>query len=109
METHEWTQVQQDCHQLARYARDRVTELTGLSAVIPDDPKWFAQMALLPIPPCDGGRLKNRLLQEYGVELPVTGHGEQQFLRASLQGYNTRKDIDRLMEGLTALLPEVAT
>jgi len=109
MEQHNWPLVRERCHQLARYAREQVEQLTGLPPVIPDSPKWFSQMALLPIPACDGGLLKRRLLAEYGCELPITGHDDQQFLRVSVQGYNSQKDIDTLVEGLTALLPEVTT
>ena len=109
MEEHDWPQVRERCHQLARYAREKVFQLTGLPPVIPDSPQWFAQMALLPIPPCDGAALKRRLLAEYGVELPTTGHGDQQFLRISVQGYNSQEDVSTLVEGLSALLPEVST
>jgi isopenicillin-N epimerase len=108
MAEHDWPKVRQDCHQLARYAREQVAEVTGLPPVIPDSSQWFAQMALLPIPPCDGQALKRRLLAEYGCELPITGHGEQQFLRVSVQGYNCHEDIDRLVEGLRVLLPQVS-
>jgi isopenicillin-N epimerase len=108
MEEHDWPQVREQCHQLARYARERVGELTGLPPVIPDDPKWFTQMALIPLPPCDAGALKSRLLAEYGVELPITGYKDQQCLRVSVQGYNTQADVDTLVRALTVLLPEVA-
>ena len=109
MEENDWPKVRERCHQLARYAREKISQLTGLPPVIPDSPQWFSQMALLPIPSCDGATLKRRLLDEYGVELPTTRHGDQQFLRISVQGYNSQKDIDTLVEGLSALLPEVAT
>ena len=108
MEEHDWPQVREQCHQLARYARERVGELTGLPPVIPDDPKWFTQMALIPLPPCDAGALESRLLAEYEVELPITGYKDQQCLRVSVQGYNTQADVDTLVRALTVLLPEVA-
>ncbi len=109
MEEHDWPTVRERCHQLARYAREKVAELTGLPPAMPDSPQWFTQMALLPIPACDGAALKSRLLAEYGCELPITGHDDQQFLRISVQGYNSRKDVDTLVEGLSVLLPEVST
>ena len=108
MEANDWPQVRERCHQLARYAREQVAQLTGLPPVIPDDRKWFAQMALLPIPPCDAGALKRRLLDEYGVEIPITGYKDQRCLRISVQGYNSQADIDTMVRALTDLLPEVA-
>ena len=65
-------------------------------------------MALLPIPPCDAGALKSRLLDEYGVEIPITGYKDQRCLRISVQGYNSQADIDTMVRALTDLLPEVA-
>jgi len=109
MAQHDWPQVQQNCHQLARYAREKVAQLTGLPPVIPDSPRWFSQMALLPIPPCDAAELKRRLFEEYSVEIPITGHGDQRFLRISVQGYNSQADVDALVTALAALLPEVIT
>ncbi len=109
MAEHNWPQVRQQCHELARYARDQVSALTGLPAVVPDSPQFFAQMAILPIPPCDAAALKRRLLDEHSIELPITGYGEQRFLRISVQGYTARADIDALVAALATLLPELST
>lgn len=108
MEKNAWPKVRERCHQLIRQARERVAQLTGLPPVVPDSPQWLAQMALLPLPTCDAASLKRRLLAEYNVEMPVTGHDGQQFLRLSVQGYNSQADIDTLIEALSVLLPEVA-
>lgn len=108
MQEHDWPNVQQACHQLVRYARTQVAELTGLSPVTPDAPEWFAQMAVLPIPQCDMPQLHRRLHDEFAIEIPTTGWNGQHFVRLSVQGYNTRDDIKRLVKALDKLLPEVA-
>jgi isopenicillin-N epimerase len=108
MHDHDWPQVQRACHELVRTARQEVSELVGLPPVIPDGDTWFAQMAVLPIPPCDLAALHNRLHDEYEIEVPPTRWDGQHFVRLSVQGYNTRADIERLIEALRALLPEVA-
>jgi isopenicillin-N epimerase len=77
--------------------------------VVPDSPTWFAQMAVLPIPSCDLAVLRNRLLDEYHIEIPPTAWNGQQFIRLSVQGYNTRSDIDRLIKALDVLLPEMTS
>ncbi len=108
MQEYDWPGVQQACHQLIRYAREKVTELTGLLAVVPDTPAWFAQMAVLPIPPCDMRLLKRRLYDEFSIEIPPIRWNGQHFIRLSIQGYNTRTDVTRLVNALEKLLPEVA-
>jgi len=107
MAEHDWTTVCLQCHQLTRYAREGVAALTGLPPVVPDSAAWFAQMAVLPLPPCDAVTLKRRLHDEYDIEIPVTRHDDHLFLRISVQGYNTREDVDALIRALADLLPEV--
>jgi isopenicillin-N epimerase len=112
----DWPRVRQECHELLRYARQAIAELTGLGPICPDSPEWYAQMAAFPLPPCDAGELKRRLYDEYRVEVPIIewapsgsqGAREQrQFVRVSVQGYNTREDVDALVSALQALLPKV--
>jgi isopenicillin-N epimerase len=108
MEEHDWTAVRRACHDWVRYARDVLATRTALPPVCPDDATWFAQMAVLPLPPCDGNALYRRLWEEWAIEIPVCSWNGQQFLRLSVQGYNDRADIDTLLEALDKLLPEVA-
>lgn len=106
---HDWPRVRQECHELARLARQRMTELTGIQPLFEDDPRWFAQMATLPLPPCDTAALKARLYDEHQIEIPLTRWGDVPCLRVSVQGYNTRQDIERLIAAVGQLLPSVAT
>lgn len=102
---HDWPRVRSECHELVRYARKQVSELTGLPPLTPDDPGWFAQMSALPLPSCDLDTLKRRLYAEYRIEIPVINWNERHFLRISVQGYNTRADVDALIAALRELLP----
>jgi isopenicillin-N epimerase len=114
MEEHDWPAVRESCHQLVRETRRRIVDLGGPEPATPDDRRWFSQMASLPLPLCDTGALCQRLRDEYQIEVPIVrwvglnGEGPRAFVRLSIQGYNTQADVDRLMEGLEALLPEVA-
>jgi isopenicillin-N epimerase len=104
---HDWPQVRQACHELLREARYRVEALTGLPPICPDSRQWYAQMAAFPLPPCDAQQLRQRLYDEYRVEVPIIDWNGRQFVRVSVQGYNTRQDVGTLTEALTALLPAV--
>jgi isopenicillin-N epimerase len=48
--------------------------------------------------------LKQRLYDDYRVEVPVVSWHGQKFIRVSFQGYNTPGDADTLVEALTQLL-----
>jgi isopenicillin-N epimerase len=105
---HDWDAVRARCHALVRDARARISALTGLSPPVPDDPAWFAQMAALPLPPCDVDALKARLVDEYHIEVPVYIWNERPWLRISVQGYNSQADIDALVAALATLLPTLS-
>ena len=102
---HDWPQVRQACHELVRYAREQATALTGLPSLTPDDAAWFSQLSALPLPACDLDALKTRLYNEYQIEIPVITWNQRHFVRISIQGYNTRADVDTLIAALRELLP----
>jgi len=105
MERHDWPRVRRTCHELVRNARRALADLTRLAPITPDAPEWFAQMAALPLPPCDARTLQRRLYDEFRVEVPIIDWQGRQFVRISVQGYNTQSDVDALVEALRALLP----
>jgi isopenicillin-N epimerase len=105
-EEHDWPAVWARCHELAGQAIDRIGELTGLPGVYAGD-SGYAQMAIAPLPPIgDLPGFKRRLYDEYHVEIPCVQWGDRQFIRISVQGYNTDDDIDALLAALEALLPD---
>jgi isopenicillin-N epimerase len=77
-----------------------------LKPVSPDSTEWYVQMAAFELPPCDAAELKRRLYDDYHIEVPIIEWGGRQFVRVSVQGYNTRGDVEALVEALRALLPE---
>ena len=103
------TAVRQQCHELACRTRQRLNALTGLAPICPESPQWFMQMfaARLPVH-TDLEALKQRLYDDYRVEVPVVAWHGQKFIRVSLQGYNTpgtRIPWSRHWRGCWRLLP----
>lgn len=101
---HQWDRVRAACHDLAAEALENVVALTGLPPI--SGPDAFLQMAALPVPPCDAEALKAVLYDRFRVEVPVTSHGDQLFVRISVQGYNTPDDTAALVDALRTLLRE---
>lgn len=102
---HDWTRVRFECHRLVRHAREEIGALTGLPHICPDSPDWYAQMATVPLPPCDAPKIKRQLLEQYRVEVPISQWQGRPYLRVSIQAYNTVEDVERLLCGLRATLP----
>jgi isopenicillin-N epimerase len=100
---HDWWAVSADCHRLAQETAARLEALTGLPPI--STPEFCApQMVAMPIPPSEPQALHDALLSKYGIEIPITHWEGQYFVRLSCQGYNTRAQMDVLLEALTDLL-----
>jgi isopenicillin-N epimerase len=102
---HNWPQVRLACHQLACEARAQIQAITNLPQLNPDSKEWWMQMATITLPPCNTQEIKQRLWEEFGVEIPIFEWNGYRLIRISVQAYNQIKDIERLVEGLKQLLP----
>ncbi len=101
-----WPAVRAACHELLLELERRMGEWTGLAPI--SGPDMFVQMRTIPLPPCDLKVLKERLWDEYQIEVPLSGWNGGHHVRVSIQCYNSPNDIDRLVEALKRLLPETA-
>ncbi|MGH2549478.1 MAG: aminotransferase class V-fold PLP-dependent enzyme, partial [Thermomicrobiales bacterium] len=103
---HDWETVRARCHGLARLAREEISERFNQEPITPDQPdEWFAQMVTCVLPPnLDLEMAKNRLYDEFRIEVPFGGLFDLKWVRVSFQGYNDENDLDRLIEGLTAVI-----
>lgn len=108
MEDHDWDAVRCKCHLLLRQAIGRICDLTRMPPVYPLDSDFYSQMGVAPLPPTNLPVLKSRLYDEFKIEVPLTEWQDKQFIRVSVQGYNTQEDIDALIGALEILLPQVA-
>ena len=105
-EEHDWTAVRQRCHDLLSQGVARVCALSGLPTVY-ESRDSFQQMAIAPLPQIDDlPTFKGRLYDAFRVEIPCIEWEERQFIRISVQGYNSEADIDGLVEALEGMLDE---
>ncbi|MGE3479900.1 MAG: aminotransferase class V-fold PLP-dependent enzyme [Gammaproteobacteria bacterium] len=104
-ERHDWPRVRAECHHLLGEAIQRVSDLTGLAPLYRTD-AHYVQMAVNALPRIDDLAAFNRILfDRHRVEIPCIEWNGRQFLRISLQGYNSRADIDALLAALRTELP----
>jgi isopenicillin-N epimerase len=99
-------------HALARYARQRLTELTGLEPLVPDSRTWYGSMITVPLPssgnkpPKSGERdpLQDALWEQHQIEVPILHRRGRRFVRVSCHLYNSPEDIDRLVDAFRELM-----
>jgi len=104
---HNWPQVRKRCHQLLRQTVQRACQITELPSVYPLGEDFYHQMAVIPLPSIeDLAGFKETLYQQYKIEIPTIEWQGRQFLRISVQGYNTEEDLEIFLGALEELLPQ---
>ncbi len=102
LRAHDWDDVRVQCHALAADLRAQIAAWTELEPIAPES--WFSQMFTAPLPPCDPTEVKQRLYDQYAVEVPLMTWNEHQYVRVSIQGYNTREDGQKLLAALREII-----
>jgi isopenicillin-N epimerase len=95
---HDWPAQRARCHAMATTLMHRLSDRFGLPPIAADAD--LAQMAPIPVPHADAGALRRELFDTHRIEVPVTSHAGQNFVRVSVQVYNTDGDLARLAEVL---------
>jgi isopenicillin-N epimerase len=104
-ERNRWNKVRDACHILAKDAQQRICELTGRAPLHDVSDDWFAQLTAAPLPAgTDLVALKARLYDEHRIEIPLIEWNNMKLIRVSIQGYNSKRDVDHLIKALTVLL-----
>jgi len=89
----------------ARETHQRICDLTGLAPLHSDADGWFRQLFTAPLKAdTDLVALKERIYNEYRIEVPLIDWNGYKLIRVSIQGYNSQKDVDALLSALRKLL-----
>ncbi len=108
-ESNHWDKVRTACHKLAMDAQQRICELTGLAPLHAQSDSWFAQLTAAPLPvDTDLTALKTRLYDEHRIEVPLIAWNNMKLIRVSIQGYNSKRDVNHLLKALSMLLDKNA-
>ena len=104
MEKYQWPEVKKACHKLVWEIAEEWATITGLAPLVQPELRADMQMVALPLPNCDVMEVKNRLYDEFQIEIPVFRWKEHCIARISIQGYNTPADGQSLISALKTLL-----
>ena len=107
MQANQWDDVRLECHRLLRIAIEDICNRFNRKPLYPLESHFYSQMGIAPLPELNLVSLKNRLYTEYKIEVPIIKWHDSQFVRISVQGYNTRSDIELFLKALTELIPQV--
>jgi isopenicillin-N epimerase len=105
-EEHDWTKVRSACRRILDDGIEEISLLTGMKSIYSKDAEAFIQMAVSPLPKIEKlSDFQAKLYQRYQIEVPCIQWQDSQFIRISIQAYNTPSDIVVLLEALDLLLP----
>lgn len=101
---HNWPAVRRQCHTLLTEALKKLQNVTGLPSAYVNE-GGYTQLAISALPVgIDPEAFKTRLHDEYHIEIPLTEHLWRPYLRISVQGYNTKADLDALVAAVGEML-----
>ncbi|MBN1314869.1 MAG: aminotransferase class V-fold PLP-dependent enzyme [Anaerolineales bacterium] len=104
---HDWPAVRQRCHQLVRQAMERVCALTSLPPLYRPESDLYCQMASILLPRLnDLVGFQAQLYDRFRIEIPLIEWNSRHLIRVSIQGYNSQRDVDCLIDALDILLPK---
>jgi isopenicillin-N epimerase len=96
-----WQGWRERCHALARHTLQRVLARNGLLPIAPASAQ--GQMVTIPVRCTNAEGLRQTLFEQHKIEVPVTQHAGQTFVRLSVQAYNTQLEMDALVNALEIL------
>ena len=95
-----WSDLTKKCRWLVRETRSRLDEYFDLMHICPNTEEWIGQMASVEINVDDPIKIKNDLLKNYSIEVPIFEWKGKTLLRYSINVYNDQQDIDLLIYAL---------
>ncbi len=97
-EEHNWRMVREQCRGMLVEALGEIESLTGLPSIYGDNRDNFIQLGTAELPPgCRPEKMRSWLYDQHKIEIPVIEWENRWLIRPSIQGYNTREELDTLV------------
>lgn len=96
--THDWPHHRARSHERAVALMHRVGARNGLAPIARDSD--FGQMVPVPVRCTDAEALRSWLFEQHRIEVPVTQHAGQTFVRVSVQAYTQDAELQQLEAAL---------
>jgi isopenicillin-N epimerase len=105
MKTYHWDSVRHSCNVLLHEAIQEIHNKFQTEPIAVPGTNFFAQMGTASLPESTNlTYLKENLYERYKIEIPCVEWNQKKMVRISVQGYNTKQDLDHLIQALDDLL-----
>ncbi len=100
MEEHDWWQVSARCQQIAQANAAELCSLLGSNAIAPINNDFIVQLYSASIRTKEPLKLKQYLYEKHAIQIPVMQHGDNFYLRYSIQAFNEQADLNKLFDAI---------
>jgi len=99
-----WDKISADCRALVQKNASRFCELAGSTSLCPISDEFLGQMFSIPVKTSKPEKLKQYLLENYKIEIPVMVQDNSVYLRYSINAFNSQEDLDHLYNSVKEIL-----
>lgn len=98
-----WEERSKNCRLLIQENYPILCDLLQTKPICTISDEFLGQMCSIPIQPKNPIRLKEKLFNDFKIEIPITNFLNNYYLRVSIQAYNSQEDIDTLVGAIQQL------
>ena len=98
-----WNLVKARCKGLTKKTLISLQNILKTDLLCPINDDWLAQMASIQIPVNDSIAIKNKLLNNYNIEIPIFKWDNKNMLRFSFNAYNDESDSTALIDAINKI------
>ena len=104
---HDWKSHRQACYERLSTTLERLEQLTGLKTIYPIGSSFYRQLAIAALPDkVEPESFKEKLYNDFHIEIPLTQHLGRNYLRISVQAYTSEADLDALVRAIGFMIGE---
>lgn len=96
MQQNNWSAVSKTCKEMVQQNAPRFCKLLNATPIAPVTNDFIGQLYSIPIKTIKPIELHNYLFEKYKIQIPVMPHGNNVYLRYSINAFNEQKDLDVL-------------
>jgi isopenicillin-N epimerase len=93
-----WDIIKERCRKLTKQTLLSLQDILKTDLLCPVNDNWLAQMASIQLPDIDPRKIKNTLLKNYKIEIPIFQWENNNMLRFSFNAYNDEDDSNALID-----------
>ena len=98
LDENNWQQVSKECKKINRWARKEINQLLKKESISSDD--FIGQMSSIPMDSNDIIQDQIEFYVKYKIQIPFIKWNDKEFFRISIQVYNSKEDVFKLLEAL---------